>query len=169
MVDQTLRMNYLHHGTICSLFSPSLVRFFGNFVFNRKRNVVELEIKQDLTARGGLRYVGPLTVTIQELDGSFNHTFKIEENKTKFEITCHSKSRRNKKKKIPLVTGEEVDMDLSAMDADSPVLWLRVDPDMQLLRQVRKIVLPLFIHLCIHHFVVVCGDFNCCEPSCVYS
>ncbi|KAK7101291.1 hypothetical protein V1264_024091 [Littorina saxatilis] len=111
-------------------------RFFGNFVFNRKRNVVELEIKQDLTARGGLRYVGPLTVTIQELDGSFNHTFNIEENKTKFEITCHSKSRRNKKKKIPLVTGEEVDMDLSAMDADSPVLWLRVDPDMQLLRQV---------------------------------
>ncbi|PVD22834.1 hypothetical protein C0Q70_16090 [Pomacea canaliculata] len=79
---------------------------------------------------------GPLTVTIQELDGSFNHTFKIEENKTKFEITCHSKSRRNKKKKIPLMTGEEVDMDLSAMDADSPVLWLRVDPDMQLLRQV---------------------------------
>ncbi|XP_076462232.1 transcription initiation factor TFIID subunit 2-like [Babylonia areolata] len=111
-------------------------RFFGKFVFNRKRNVVELEIKQDLTARGGLRYVGPLTVTIQELDGSFNHTFKIEENKTKFEITCHSKSRRNKKKKIPLMTGEEVDMDLSAMDADSPVLWLRVDPDMHLLRQV---------------------------------
>ena len=37
---------------------------------------------------------GPLEVTIQELDGSFNHTFNIEENKTKFEITCHSKSRR---------------------------------------------------------------------------
>ena len=35
-------------------------------------------------------------MTIQELDGSFNHTFKIEENKTKFEITCHSKSRRCK-------------------------------------------------------------------------
>ncbi|KAL8598547.1 hypothetical protein ACOMHN_051335 [Nucella lapillus] len=111
-------------------------RFMGKFVFNRKRNVVELEIKQDMQVRGGLHYVGPLTVTIQELDGSFNHSFKIEEDKTKFEITCHSKSRRNKKKKIPLMTGEEVDMDLSAMDADSPVLWLRVDPDMQLLRQV---------------------------------
>ena len=33
-------------------------------------------------------------MVIQELDGSFNHTFKIEENKTKFESTCHSKSRR---------------------------------------------------------------------------
>lgn len=111
-------------------------RFFGNSVFNRKRNVVELELKQDLGAKGSLKYVGPLTVTIQELDGSFNHTFKIEENKTKFDITCHSKSRRNKKKKIPLMTAEEVDMDLSAMDADSPVLWLRIDPDMHLLSQV---------------------------------
>ncbi|KAK3592160.1 hypothetical protein CHS0354_019451 [Potamilus streckersoni] len=111
-------------------------QFHGNFVFNRKRNVVELEIKQDATAKGSLKYVGPLTVTIQELDGSFNHTFKIEENKTKFEITCHSKCRRHKKKKIPLVTGEEVDMDLGAMDADSPVLWLRVDSEMHLLRHV---------------------------------
>ncbi len=55
-------------------------------------------------------------MAIQELDGTFNHTFKIEENKTRFEITCHSKSRRNKKKKIPLCTGEEVDMDLNAME-----------------------------------------------------
>lgn len=97
------------------------------------------------------RSQGPLTVTIQELDGTFTHNFKIEENKTRFEITCHSKSRRwahtcnhfdhksiakavdiinvlcnivtfmtfisrNKKKKIPLCTGEEVDMDLSAME-----------------------------------------------------
>ncbi|XP_052776335.1 transcription initiation factor TFIID subunit 2-like isoform X2 [Mya arenaria] len=111
-------------------------RFVGNFVFNRKRNVVEIEIRQDYTAKGSLRYVGPLEVTIQELDGSFNHTFNIEENKTKFEITCHSKSRRNKKKKIPLLTGEEVDMDLSAMDADSPVLWLRMDKDLNLLRSI---------------------------------
>ncbi|XP_064625594.1 transcription initiation factor TFIID subunit 2-like [Lineus longissimus] len=111
-------------------------RFLGNFVFNRKRNVVELELKQDMMAKGAMKYVGPLTVTIQELDGSFNHMFKIEENKTKFEITCHSKSRRNKKKKIPLMTGEEVDMDLSAMDADSPVLWLRCDPEMEILRSV---------------------------------
>ncbi|CAM1318749.1 TAF2 (predicted), partial [Pycnogonum litorale] len=29
-----------------------------------------------------------------------------------------------------------VDMDLNAMDADSPVLWIRVDPEMNILRQV---------------------------------
>lgn len=112
-------------------------KFFGTFVFNRKRNTVEWEIKQlDTQSKGIRRYVGPLTVTIQELDGTFKHNLQIEENATKHDITCHSKSRRNKKKKIPLCTGEEVDMDLSAMDADSPVLWIRIDPEMQLLRQV---------------------------------
>lgn len=112
-------------------------KFSANFVFNRKRNTVELEIKQlDIQSRGIRRYVGPLTITIQELDGTFKHNLQIEENTSKHDITCHSKSRRNKKKKIPLCTGEEVDMDLSAMDADSPVLWIRIDPEMLLLRQV---------------------------------
>lgn len=112
-------------------------KFHGSFVFNRKRNTVELEIKQlDASALGVRRYMGPLVVWIQELDGTFKHNLQIEENATKHDITCHSKSRRNKKKKIPLCTGEEVDMDLTAMDNDSPVLWIRVDPDMQLMRQV---------------------------------
>lgn len=110
-------------------------KFHLSFVFNRKRNTVELEIRQDATQQRGIRkYVGPLLVTIQELDGTFRHTLQVEGTVAKADITCHSKSRRNKKKKIPLCTGEEVDMDLSAMDADSPVLWLRLDPDMTLLR-----------------------------------
>ncbi|XP_072045257.1 LOW QUALITY PROTEIN: transcription initiation factor TFIID subunit 2-like [Amphiura filiformis] len=113
-----------------------IVQFQGSFHFNRKRNVVELELRQDPGRTGIARYVGPLQVTIQELDGSFTHTLQVEDNLTKGEITCHSKSRRHKKKKIPLINGEEVDMDLSAMDADSPVLWIRVDTEMTLLRQV---------------------------------
>lgn len=112
-------------------------KFHGSFAFNRKRNIVELEIKQlETTSLGIRKYMGPITVWIQELDGTFKHNLQVEENTTKHDITCHSKSRRNKKKKIPLCTGEEVDMDLSNMDADSPVLWIRIDPDMQLLRQV---------------------------------
>lgn len=31
--------------------------FTGNFIFNRKRNVVELELKQDSSGKGVLRYV----------------------------------------------------------------------------------------------------------------
>ncbi|XP_029050088.1 transcription initiation factor TFIID subunit 2 [Osmia bicornis bicornis] len=112
-------------------------KFSLSFVFNRKRNTVELEIRQDTTNQRGIRkYVGPLLVNIQELDGTFKHTLQIEGTVAKADITCHSKSRRNKKKKIPLCTGEEVDMDLSAMD-DSPVLWIRLDPDMTLMRAVQ--------------------------------
>uniref|UniRef100_A0A3Q2XJK1 Transcription initiation factor TFIID subunit 2 n=1 Tax=Hippocampus comes TaxID=109280 RepID=A0A3Q2XJK1_HIPCM len=114
----------------------AVVKFYGSFAFNRKRNVLELEIRQDYTSSGTQKYVGPIKVTVQELDGSFNHTLQIEENSLKHDIPCHSKSRRNKKKKIPLMNGEEVDMDLSAMDADSPLLWIRIDPDMSILRKV---------------------------------
>jgi len=35
-----------------------------------------------------------LTISIQELDGTFSHKIMIEENMPKFEFTCHSKSRR---------------------------------------------------------------------------
>lgn len=37
---------------------------------------------------------GPIKVTVQELDGSFNHMLQIEENSLKHDIPCHSKSRR---------------------------------------------------------------------------
>ena len=63
-------------------------------------------------ARGVRKYVGPVTVAVQELDGWFSYTMAVETVHSKHDITCHSKSRRNKKKKIPLCTNEEVDMDL---------------------------------------------------------
>lgn len=113
-------------------------KFHMTFVFNRKRNTVELVINQDAAnqnQRGVRKYVGPVKVALQELDGQFPHTFQVEHVHSKHDITCHSKSRRNKKKKIPLVNNEEVDMDLSAMD-DSPVLWIRLDPDFTLIRSV---------------------------------
>lgn len=92
-------------------------KFLLTAVFNRKRNTIELEIRQDCVNQKGVKkYVGPLLVQLQELDGTFKHTLQIENTVVKADITCHSKSRRNKKKKIPLCTGEEVDMDLSPME-----------------------------------------------------
>lgn len=112
-------------------------KFSLSFIFNRKRNTVELEIRQDTMHQRGIRkYVGPLVVNIQELDGTFKHTLQIEGTMARADITCHSKSCRNKKKKIPLCTSEEVYMDLSAMD-DSPVLWIRLDPEMTIMRAVQ--------------------------------
>ena len=56
---------------------------------------------------------------------------------SKFEIQCHSRGKKNKKKKIPLVTGEEVDIDTSQMDSDSPILWIRIDSDLRILREIK--------------------------------
>lgn len=110
-------------GKDMSVFMDQWVRTGGHAkfsltsVFNRKRNTIELEIRQDaINQRGVRKYNGPLLVQLQELDGTFKHTLQIENTVVKADITCHSKSRRNKKKKIPLCTGEEVDMDLSPME-----------------------------------------------------
>lgn len=127
-------------GKDMSVFMDQWVRTGGHAkftltsYFNRKRNTIELEVRQESVHQRGVRkYVGPLLVQLQELDGTFKHTLQIENTVVKSDIVCHSKSRRNKKKKIPLCTGEEVDMDLSLMD-DSPVLWIRLDPEMTILR-----------------------------------
>lgn len=39
------------------VYKSGCAYFNGNFVFNRKRNVVELELKQELTGKGILKYV----------------------------------------------------------------------------------------------------------------
>lgn len=70
-------------------------------------------------------YVGPLTVSVQELDGHFTHTIQVDAAISKHDIQCHSKGRKLKKKRVLLSSGEEVDMDLVQMEADSPILWLR--------------------------------------------
>uniref|UniRef100_T1GNN3 Transcription initiation factor TFIID subunit 2 n=1 Tax=Megaselia scalaris TaxID=36166 RepID=T1GNN3_MEGSC len=119
-----------------NIFIKSIFTVTGKDMSVFERNTIELEIRQDAftqNQKGVRKYNGPLLVQLQELDGTFKHTLQIENTVVKADITCHSKSRRNKKKKIPLVTGEEVDMDLTPMD-DSPVLWIRLDPEMILLR-----------------------------------
>jgi transcription initiation factor TFIID subunit 2 len=70
-------------------------------------------------------YVGPLTIVVQELDGSFPHTVQIDGNLSKHDLPCHSKGRRQKRKRVPLSTGEEVEIDLTNMDPDSPIMWIR--------------------------------------------
>jgi hypothetical protein len=55
-------------------------KFFMKFVFNRKRNTVELQINQDAANNkevGVRKYVGPVLVALQELDGQFRHSFQV--------------------------------------------------------------------------------------------
>ncbi len=109
------------------------------FNFNRKKNTLELELKQDMANQKGYKkYIGPITFIIQELDGSFSHHLQVDDQvPCKFDIALHSKGKKSKKKKIPLITGEEVDIDTSQMDSDSPILWIRIDPDMKIIREIK--------------------------------
>lgn len=74
---------------------------------------------------------------------------QIDSEISKHDIQCHSKGRKQKKKKVAISNGEEPEIDLSLMDPDSPILWLRsdfthrwqlevfrVDASMQLIRRV---------------------------------
>jgi transcription initiation factor TFIID subunit 2 len=118
------------------------IRFNVSSTYNRKRNCLEFEVKQDnlvqtKSAFSRYKYIGPLTVIVQELDGSFSHTIQLEENVTRYDIVLHSKGKRSKKKKIPLSNGEEIDIDLTQInDTDSPILWFRIDPEMKLIREI---------------------------------
>ncbi|CAD5219940.1 unnamed protein product [Bursaphelenchus okinawaensis] len=121
------------------VYNGGHANFEVNYQHNRKRNIVELELKQDVrsSTKGRIEYVGPLTICIQELDGCFTHTVQIDANTSKHDLQCHSKGRRQKRKKVPLSTGEELDIDLSALDADSPVMWIRIDPYMEVPRTLK--------------------------------
>jgi len=87
------------------VYKPGIAKLQGSFTFNRKKNAIEIEVKQDMANQRGYRkYVGPVTIVIQEIDGPFTHIVQIEDSiSTKFEINCHSKGKKNKKKKIPLI------------------------------------------------------------------
>lgn len=72
-------------------------RFNASFSFNRKKNMLELELKQDMSnQRGYKKYTGPITFIIQELDGSFVHQMQIDDqaSSSKFDIALHSKGKK---------------------------------------------------------------------------
>ncbi|OWA54791.1 Transcription initiation factor TFIID subunit 2 [Hypsibius exemplaris] len=118
------------------VFTGGHARFKGRFTHNRKRNTLELELTQELGTKGCLLYSGPFPLAVQELDGCTKHTLQIEEHILKYDIACQSKTRRHKKKRIPIWTGEDVDVDLNEADPDSPVLWIKFDSDMTLIRTI---------------------------------
>ncbi|VEL23658.1 unnamed protein product [Protopolystoma xenopodis] len=119
-----------------------------------------------------MNYTGSISVMLQELDGAFMHTFKLEEGRTSRDLPCHSKSRKHRKKKIPLANGDEIDMDLSRIDPESPLLWLRLDPDLAVIRNIHTEQTDFMWHLqlsydrdCLGQLEAVCAlaDFPSTE------
>ncbi|XP_019854461.1 PREDICTED: transcription initiation factor TFIID subunit 2-like [Amphimedon queenslandica] len=115
--------------------------FHVSFNYIRKKNLVELHMTQDTPrgggSGGGKKFVGPMTVSVQEYDGYFTHTIQVEESVSVYELPCHSKIRKAKKRKMPLCHGEEIEIEVSSLDAEVPVLWVRVDPEMQWIRYLK--------------------------------
>ena len=80
----------------------------AKYKFDKSRNTVDITIEQGDEERGKQIYRGPLSIRVQELDGSFSHTVNFEDSKDgghdnpSFSLGCHSRSRAKKNKKIPL-------------------------------------------------------------------
>lgn len=116
------------------------------YAYSRKRNVVELRLGQTstcaATSSDSPRFATPVTLRVHETENSYEHIYTIEDVSHSFEFAYHSKAKKVRKPKPRLgeeaMSGKLKDMcDWQLLDndmvEDSPVLWMRVDPDMQLI------------------------------------
>lgn len=117
---------------ICSSGIP---KFTASYNYIRKKNLVELSLRQEVP-RGANKFVGSMTIVVQEFDGSFSHSIVVDDFYTVHDLPCHSKLKKSRKRKMVVSTGEEVEIDVSGTESDIPILWLRVDPDHAWIRQV---------------------------------
>ena len=122
------------HNWVCSNGIPSLsIRY----EFNRRKNSLEIEIKQESSSNTKTKFSGPLAIVVQELDTFYLHTIQIEDVITRHEIQFHSKLKRTKRKqKCILYNSLEIEVDLTATELEYPLLWVKPDPQMYWLSKI---------------------------------
>ncbi|KHN15152.1 Transcription initiation factor TFIID subunit 2 [Glycine soja] len=133
------------------------------FSYNKRKNMVELavlrgcttlqtsstsilDINPDTETRDGdIGWPGMMSIRVYELDGMYDHPIlpMAGEAWQLLEIQCHSKlaARRFQKPKKGLkLDGSDDNGDVPSMDmrlnTESPLLWIRADPDMEYLAEV---------------------------------
>eukprot|EP01134_Creolimax_fragrantissima_P007396 CFRG7396T1 len=112
------------------------VQFTVNFSFNRKRSSIELSLRQDpIGLPAGTKFSGPVRIRVQEMDGYTIHDMHLDDSYHKQDFNCRSKFRRARKRKVRLPTGEETDIEFLDQ-ADTPILFIRFDPEFFWLRRV---------------------------------
>ncbi|KAM7475389.1 hypothetical protein LguiB_022632 [Lonicera macranthoides] len=130
--------------------------------YNKRRNMVELAVLRGCTStpdpnaavvNGSLDsenrecgWPGMMSIRVHELDGMYDHPILPMAGETwqLLEIQCHSKlaaKRVQKPKKSSKPDGSDDNVDaLPAVDtrsnAESPLLWLRADPEMEYLAEI---------------------------------
>ncbi|ESW27142.1 hypothetical protein PHAVU_003G177400 [Phaseolus vulgaris] len=133
------------------------------FSYNKRKNMVELAVLRGCTALqtsttssldinpdtenrdGDTGWPGMMSIRVYELDGMYDHPIlpMAGEAWQLLEIQCHSKlaARRFQKPKKGLKhDGSDDNGDVPSMDVrsntESPLLWIRADPDMEYLAEV---------------------------------
>ncbi|XP_051150213.1 transcription initiation factor TFIID subunit 2 [Andrographis paniculata] len=134
------------------------------FSYNKRKNMVELAVLRGCTSapdswlgidnmnpdsenrEGGIGWPGMMSIRVHELDGMYDHPILplAGEPWQLLEIQCHSKlaAKRFQKPKKGLKTdGSDDNGDAMAttdvrLNSDSPLLWLRADPELEYLAQV---------------------------------
>lgn len=112
--------------------------FSCGFWFNRKKHVIEFALKQNKSPAG--RISGSITLRAHELDGQYDHTLSFEDDLHSYEIHAHSRVKKLRKKKKGTANAqeerpEEEDPD-SAKKNETPIQWVRIDPDVEYLRTI---------------------------------
>ena len=116
------------HNWVCTFTIPSL---YIHYTFNRRKNSVELEVKQDSNSSMKSKFTGPLVIVVQEIDNFYLQTIHIEDMITHHEIQFHSKLKRSKRKqKCILFNGLEIEFDMTTCELEYPLLWVKPDPQM---------------------------------------
>nr|XP_010932628.1 transcription initiation factor TFIID subunit 2 [Elaeis guineensis] len=128
--------------------------------YNKRRNMIELAVMRGCTEKtrvsggnpdseireGETGWPGMMSIRVHELDGMYDHPVlpMAGESWQLLEIQCHSKlaaKRFQKQKKGSKPDGSDDNVDaVSTQDIrtgmDSPLLWIRVDPEMEYLAEI---------------------------------
>ncbi|XP_047977107.1 transcription initiation factor TFIID subunit 2 [Salvia hispanica] len=134
------------------------------FSYNKRKNMIELAVLRGCTSRpdswvgvdninhdsenrdGVVGWPGMMSIRVHELDGMYDHPFlpMAGEPWQLLEIQCHSKlasKRFQKTKKGTKADGSDDNGDAMPItdvrpNSESPLLWLRADPEMEYLAEV---------------------------------
>ncbi|XVF53961.1 hypothetical protein PTKIN_Ptkin05aG0142500 [Pterospermum kingtungense] len=132
------------------------------FSYNKRKNIIELAVLRECTATldssvsvlnanpdsenrdGDFGWPGVMTVRVYELDGMSDHPDLplAGDSWQLLEIACHSKlaARRYQKPKKGKPDGSDDNGDVPTIDirssVDSPLLWIRADPEMEYLAEI---------------------------------
>mmetsp|Transcript_15642 Transcript_15642/g.39970 ORF Transcript_15642/g.39970 Transcript_15642/m.39970 type:complete len:1340 (+) Transcript_15642:173-4192(+) len=104
-------------------------QFFCGYVFNRKKQQFEVALKR--TSKSATSFSGMMTVRVHEVDGTYDHHIKVDDEAVLQTFPCYSRIRKSKVKHVVYENGESAEVVLARGRTDIPVLWLRFDPDME--------------------------------------